>query len=101
MKLPLFDFLFGEHPLPNSTKGLKEMNSLKPSLHSDEASLELTAGIAYRLVRAKRKTVGFIVDERGLTVRAPRWVSRQEIETKWQALSNHFDKIFFTNNRNI
>lgn len=81
MKLPLFDFLFGEHPLPNSTKGLKEMNSLKPSLHSDEASLELTVGIDYRLVRAKRKSVGFIVDERGLTVRAPRWVSRQEIET--------------------
>lgn len=81
MKLPLFDFLFGEHSSPNSTKGLKENDSLKPSLHSDATDWELAPGIPYRLVRAKRKSVGFIVDERGLTVRAPRWVSRQEIET--------------------
>ena len=81
MKLPLFDFLFGEHSSPNDTRGLMENDSLKPSLLSDEADWELAPGIPYRLVRAKRKSVGFIVDERGLTVRAPRWVSREEIET--------------------
>ena len=85
MKPSLFDFLFGEahkKASPTSRKGLKEQGFLKPSLHSeakDEATL--TSNIAYRLVRAKRKSVGFVIDESGLTVRAPRWVSREEIET--------------------
>ena len=85
MKASLFDLLFGEahkKASPTSRKGLKEQGFLKPSLHSeapDEATL--TSNIAYRLVRAKRKSVGFVIDESGLTVRAPRWVSREEIET--------------------
>lgn len=85
MKQLLFDFLFGggvSKSSPNSTKGLKEHGFLKPSLHSaQEAGVSLTSNIAYRLERAKRKTIGFIVNEHGLTVRAPRWVSREEIET--------------------
>ena len=85
MKRSLFDFLFGEVPKkasPTSLQGLKEHGFLKPSLHSgSEDEAMFTPNIAYRLERAKRKSVGFVIDERGLTVRAPRWVSREEIET--------------------
>ncbi len=36
---------------------------------------------AYRLRRARRRTIGFQIDDRGLTVSAPRWVSLRDIET--------------------
>lgn len=36
--------------------------------------------IEYRLVRARRRTIGMEVDLSGLTVRAPRWVTLAEIE---------------------
>jgi len=35
----------------------------------------------YRLRRARRRTIGFQIDDRGLTVSAPRWVSVREIES--------------------
>lgn len=38
------------------------------------------APISYRLVRTKRKSIGFRIDESGLTVRAPHWVSQKNIE---------------------
>ncbi|HEU0199665.1 MAG TPA: SprT family zinc-dependent metalloprotease [Burkholderiaceae bacterium] len=34
----------------------------------------------YRLRRAKRRTIGFQIDDAGLTVSAPRWVTLREIE---------------------
>lgn len=34
----------------------------------------------YRLRRAKRRTIGFQIDDGGLTVSAPRWVTLREIE---------------------
>ena len=37
-------------------------------------------GIDYRLIRARRKTIGMQVGLDGLTVRAPRWVPIREIE---------------------
>ncbi len=36
--------------------------------------------VSYRLRRARRRTIGFQIDDRGLTVSAPRWVSLREIE---------------------
>ncbi|HTQ01695.1 MAG TPA: SprT family zinc-dependent metalloprotease [Casimicrobiaceae bacterium] len=36
--------------------------------------------VDYRLVRARRRTIGMEVDLSGLTVRAPRWVTLSEIE---------------------
>ena len=36
--------------------------------------------IRYTLRRARRRSIGFTIDERGLTVAAPRWVSVAEIE---------------------
>ncbi len=34
----------------------------------------------YRLLRSKRKTIGFLIDDDGLRVTAPRWVTLTEIE---------------------
>jgi predicted metal-dependent hydrolase len=36
--------------------------------------------VEYRLIRARRRTIGMEVDLTGLTVRAPRWVTLSEIE---------------------
>lgn len=81
MKHRILEFLFGEHfkdDSPNTTKGLKECNSLRPSLYLDKRS---DVEISYRLVRTKRKTIGLVISDEGLIVRAPHWVSRDEIET--------------------
>jgi hypothetical protein len=37
--------------------------------------------LAYQLRRARRRTIGFQIDDRGLTVSAPRWVSLRDIES--------------------
>jgi hypothetical protein len=37
--------------------------------------------VDYRLIRARRRTIGMEVDLEGLTVRAPRWVTLGEIES--------------------
>ena len=39
-----------------------------------------SAPLDYRLRRARRRTIGFLIDDAGLTVSAPRWVSLREIE---------------------
>lgn len=36
---------------------------------------------AYRLKRGKRRTIGFQIDDNGLTVSAPRWVALRDIES--------------------
>lgn len=35
----------------------------------------------YRLRRARRRSIGFVVDDAGLTISAPRWVPMREIES--------------------
>lgn len=40
--------------------------------------------VEYRLIRARRRTIGMEVDLSGLTVRAPRWVTMSEIEEALQ-----------------
>jgi hypothetical protein len=37
--------------------------------------------VDYRLVRARRRSIGMQIDHRGLVVRAPRWVPLREIES--------------------
>jgi hypothetical protein len=39
-----------------------------------------TDALDYRLRRARRRSIGFVIDDAGLTVSAPRWVSLREIE---------------------
>ncbi|WP_395669827.1 M48 family metallopeptidase [Rhodoferax sp.] len=42
------------------------------------------AVVAYRFVRARRRTIGFVVGPDGLTVRAPRWTPVAEMEAALQ-----------------
>jgi predicted metal-dependent hydrolase len=47
----------------------------------DRHRLTLSAGaLEFRLRRARRRTIGFQIDDEGLTVSAPRWVRLAEIE---------------------
>ena len=40
-----------------------------------------TEFVEYELRRSRRRTIGFVVDDRGLSVTAPRWVSQNEIDS--------------------
>jgi predicted metal-dependent hydrolase len=48
--------------------------------HRSKGSITDPQPIPYRLVRAKRRTIGLTVDDDGLTISAPRWVSHDEID---------------------
>lgn len=37
--------------------------------------------VEYELRRSRRRTIGFVIDDRGLAVTAPKWVAESEIET--------------------
>ena len=52
-------------------------------LHHPQATRELALGgqrIAFRLTRVRRRSIGFVVDADGLTVRAPKWVALRDID---------------------
>jgi predicted metal-dependent hydrolase len=40
--------------------------------------------VTYQLKRSKRKTIGFVIDEKGLTVTVPRWLTHKELESALQ-----------------
>jgi hypothetical protein len=53
-----------------------------PAQRGPERSIVLAGqSIEYRLRRARRRTIGFQIDDRGLTVSAPRWVALRDIES--------------------
>lgn len=53
----------------------------RPSQDTRARNIRLDHGLlAYRLRRARRRSIGFQIDDQGLTVSAPRWVSLREIE---------------------
>ena len=37
--------------------------------------------VAYALRRARRRTIGFVISEQGLTISAPRWVGQSELDS--------------------
>jgi predicted metal-dependent hydrolase len=58
-----------------------EENRPKPSAHQALRRVQVPGAVlSYVLKRARRRTIGFVVDDRGLTVSAPRWVGVAEIE---------------------
>lgn len=74
-----FDELFGDtgtagQPLPSTVPDLPI-----PPGHRRVRLGELN--LDYRLLRSKRKTIGFLIDDDGLRVTAPRWVTMAEIES--------------------
>lgn len=40
-----------------------------------------TGQLQYRLRRARRRSIGFVIDDAGLTISAPRWVTLRDIES--------------------
>jgi predicted metal-dependent hydrolase len=52
----------------------------RPRQRAMPASLAGEAPLTYRLRRAKRRTIGFQIDDHGLTISAPRWVRLADIE---------------------
>ncbi|MCD6680078.1 MAG: M48 family metallopeptidase [Burkholderiaceae bacterium] len=77
MNLPLFD------PLHASPAPIER----GPSGSTRVARL-CEQWLRYELRRSKRRTIGFVIDERGLRVTAPRWVSHVEIESALQDKAN-------------
>ena len=54
-----------------------------PATRPDGASRSVVLGherLSYRLRRARRRSIGFQIDDAGLTISAPRWVTLREIE---------------------
>ena len=49
----------------------------EPSTRHARVGSEL---VAYQLRRARRRTIGFTIDDRGLVISAPRWVPLRVIE---------------------
>lgn len=80
------DTLRNQPFVPDVASHLKKTTSI----HKND--FDLTPVFSYHLERAKRKTVGFIVDERGVTVRAPQWVSITEIERMLQEKESWIQK---------
>ncbi len=96
MKQLAFDF-FNAAPLtdkPGHDEHLRRQPRLPkaPPASEKRESFTLTPAFSYRLERAKRKTVGFVIDERGLTIRAPRWVSVADIEKMIQKREDWIQK---------
>lgn len=73
-QLSLFDFL------DTGSIAQKEQKIASDSKLVNSEDEIRNVPLEYHLERAQRKTVGFIVDEKGLTVRAPRWMSKAEID---------------------
>lgn len=93
--------LFGDAELENhqASKAPLSRNPNKSSqatrvtdFRTKESDFSLTPVISYHLERASRRTVGFTIDERGLTVRAPRWVSVAEIESMLRKKSSWIER---------
>jgi len=75
LQLPLFD----QVEAPNS--GQEEVTG-----HMGDRVTQLSGQpVRWQLLRAKRRTIGFQIDHRGLRVSAPRWVSVREIDQALQA----------------
>lgn len=79
LSLPLFDPL---HAPPGAAgSGRQAGGSMRVARLCEQ-------WLRYELRRSRRRTIGFVIDERGLRVTAPRWVSIDEIESALQGKAN-------------
>jgi predicted metal-dependent hydrolase len=76
----LFDDVVEQKPVPPVRAGPA------PAGHPSgqpQATRELVVDgerIAFRLVRVRRRSIGFVVDGSGLTVRAPKWIALRDVD---------------------
>ena len=72
LTLPLFDLPPAAPPAPvRAPAGMRSTMLCEQPVH-------------YELRRSRRRTIGFVIDDRGLRVTAPRWVPMGEIERALQ-----------------
>ncbi len=79
LSLPLFD------PLHSAPGPVGRAPSAAGSMHVARLCEQW---LRYELRRSRRRTIGFVIDERGLRVTAPRWVSLDEIDSALQDKAN-------------
>jgi len=75
LQLPLFDRV--ETPSRSQDEGTGQQGDRITQISGQP--------VRWQLLRAKRRTIGFQIDHRGLRVSAPRWVSVREIDQALQA----------------
>jgi predicted metal-dependent hydrolase len=75
LQLPLFDRV--ETPSGSQDEGTGQQGDRITQISGQP--------VRWQLLRAKRRTIGFQIDHRGLRVSAPRWVSVREIDQALQA----------------
>jgi predicted metal-dependent hydrolase len=78
--LPLFDLPRPALPTPPRAPS-RASNGLRSTLLREQPVL-------YELRRSRRRTIGFVIDDRGLRVTAPRWVPLAEVEDALQEKSD-------------
>ncbi|WP_420995987.1 M48 family metallopeptidase [Cupriavidus sp. 30B13] len=85
MELPLSDALAGEGTAPGGcTPAQPLLPSAQPWPLPQPNARRLQVGersVHYTLKRSSRRTIGFTVDDRGLSITAPRWVTLADIES--------------------
>lgn len=77
LALPLFDAVEAAPPPAAPPRAVPGTTS--PQRHAPTPA-DQAEPMRYRLRRARRRTIGFQIDDDGLTVSAPRWVTLREIE---------------------
>lgn len=90
LTLPLFDLWSTPEPsVPVSSPYQSDPTSSQtqtPEAHNNQRNnMRKVIGTAQQIIefelrRGKRRTIGFMIDDRGVTVSAPRWVSLGEID---------------------
>jgi predicted metal-dependent hydrolase len=80
----------GSHAVPKAAEPLQLWPlgnpaadpSVTPALAGTKRRLQVLDHILeYRLLRSKRRTIGFVIDDDGLRITAPKWVTIAEIES--------------------
>ena len=76
----LFDDLVEQKPVPPVQAG--PVPAGPPSVQPQTTRELVVDGerIAFRLVRVRRRSIGFVVDGSGLTVRAPKWIALRDVD---------------------
>jgi hypothetical protein len=80
LQLPLFDSI--------DPAAVSDWPGIEGSPGADRMILLEGQPVRWQLVRARRRTIGFQIDHRGLRVSAPRWVSLREITSALETRSS-------------
>jgi predicted metal-dependent hydrolase len=80
-----FDWAIGPEAILNKVP----QKEIAPKLEPGKRQIMLQGqSVVYQFERSKRRTIGFIVGNHGLAIRAPRWVTMGDIESAIQGKSN-------------